>query len=306
MTALSHEDRQSESFALALLLVAPLLMASNPVMGRAAVEFVPPLALAFWRWLLCFLILLPLTWRSLRRHQGVFRQHGGLILLLGALGMGISGGFVYVGVQYTTATNASIIYAASPVMMLIIAAFLDREVIRPQQIIGILLSLIGVATIIGQGDWRALLAIEFNVGDIWVLGAATSWAFYSVLIRRLSNLVPTFTLFAAIILAGVVVLAPFYIWEMASGQVMQLTVATLLSLAGVVLIASLFAFTAFQKGIAVIGAARAGPFMYLMPVYGAGLAVMFLGERFELFHAIGLCLILPGVALASLKRRTSE
>ncbi len=305
MTALPESDRQSEGFALALLMVAPLLMASNPVMGRAAVEFVPPLALAFWRWLLCFIILLPLTWRSLRRHQDVLKQHGGLILLLGALGMGVSGGFVYVGVQYTTATNASIIYAASPVMMLIIATFLDRETIQTRQIVGIVLSLIGVATIIGKGDWQALLAIEFNVGDIWVLGAATSWAFYSVLIRRLSNLVPTFTLFAAIILAGVIVLAPFYLWESATGQTMTLNGATILSLAGVVLIASLFAFTAFQKGIAVIGAARAGPFMYLMPVYGAGLAVLFLSERFELFHAIGLCLILPGVALASLKRRAT-
>lgn len=305
MTALSHSERQSEGFALALLMIAPLLMASNPVMGRAAVEFVPPLALAFWRWLLCFIILLPLTWRSLRRHQAVLKQHGGLILLLGALGMGVSGGFVYVGVQYTTATNASIIYAASPVMMLIIAAYLDRETIQTRQIIGIVLSLIGVATIIGKGDWQALLAIQFNAGDLWVLGAATSWAFYSVLIRRLSNLVPTFTLFAAIILAGVIVLAPFYLWETATGHAMSLNGATILSLAGVVLIASLFAFTAFQKGIAVIGAARAGPFMYLMPVYGAGLAVLFLGERFELFHAIGLCLILPGVALASLKRQAT-
>lgn len=302
-TAASGAGRSSENFALLLLAFAPLLMASNPVMGRAAVEHVPPMALAFWRWFFCFVVILPWTWRSLQKNAATLWANAKLISLLGALGMGISGGFVYVGVQHTTATNASIIYAISPVLMLLISAWLDKAVVRPRQIIGIALAIAGVVTIVGQGDWRELIAVRFNPGDIWVLGAATSWAFYSVLIRRLSHLLPTFTLFAAIILAGVIVLAPFYAWETAAGRPAAFNAATLISLSGIVLIASVFAFTTFQKGIEIIGAARAGPFMYLMPVYGAGLAVLFLGEAVELFHIVGLALILPGVGLASLKTK---
>ena len=291
----------AEWAAFGLLLLAPLLMASNPVLGRVAVETVPPVALAFWRWTLSFAILLPWTWRSLRRHRPYLRAHLWTLLLLGALGMGISGAVVYIGLQHTTATNASIIYAFSPVLILIIAAAWDRTAITPRQALGVLIAIAGVVTIISRGQWQAIAAIQFNIGDLCILAGAVSWAVYSVVIRHVSGAMPTFTLFAAIILAGMIVLLPFYLLETVLGAPAAFDRRTVVSVAAVALIASVFAFSAFQKGIAVLGPARAGAFMYLMPAYGAGLAVLFLGETFHLFHAAGLAFILLGVTLASLK-----
>lgn len=272
-------------------------------MGRAAVETVPPVALAFWRWSLSFLILLPWTWRSLYRHRALLRANVWIILILGILGMGVSGAVVYIGLRYTTAMNTSIIYSFSPVLILVLTAIIDRKPIRLVQGIGIVMAFVGVMTIIAKGDWRAFAAIEFNIGDLCILAAAIGWAFYSILLRRFSGKLPTFTLFSAVILAGVIVLAPFYALETARGEPMVFDKTTVISIVAVALIASVFAFSAFQKGIDIVGAPRAGAFMYLIPAYGAVLAMVFLGEVFQGFHAVGLCLILPGVGLASLGPR---
>lgn len=288
-----------ERLALALLLAAPLLISSNPIIGRAAVDIVPPVALAFWRWAVAALILLPFTWFGLVRHATVLRRHILLIGLLGSLGMGVCGAFVYIGLQHTTATTASIIYAISPVMMLVIVWLFEREPIRLHQIIGVTIAIVGVLVIVSRGALDQLLAITFNIGDLWVLGSAASWAVYSVLLRRLTGLLPTFTLFTAIVLAGVLSLAPFYAIETAMGRPVVWNQEAAISIAGVALLASVLAFSAFQKGIALVGAARSGPFMYLMPVYGVILATLFLGEAFAIFHGAGLLLVISGVALAS-------
>lgn len=292
-------------FAILLLLTAPLMMAANGIIGRAAVETVPPVALAFWRWTISFFILLPWTGRSLLQHARLLRQNLWTLLLLGALGMGVSGAVVYIGLVHTTATNTTIIYAFSPVMILLLSSAVDRRPIAPRQVLGVVLAIAGVMTIISRGRWQTIAGIEFNIGDLCILAAAIGWAVYSVVIRRFNGQMPTFTLFSAVILAGMVVVAPFYALETALGAPMVFDQRTLISIVAVALICSVFAFSAFQKAIAVVGAARAGASMYLIPAYGVVLAVLFLGEQFRAFHAAGLALLLPGVALASLKPPTS-
>lgn len=292
--------------AYVLLMLAPLFMASNVVIGRAASDTVPPVGLAFWRWLLAVLILLPFAWSGLRRHLPTLRREWRAVLALGAIGMGICGSFVYVGLEHTTATNAGLLYAVSPVLIVIIAAIWLGERVTALQAAGIALALLGVVVILTAGRPGAILTLDVNVGDLWVLGAVVGWAVYSVLLRRFPVAMPTIPLFAAIAGAGVICLAPFYAAETLAGAPVRFTVETLVSVAALALVASVLAFSSYQKGVAVIGPSRAGPFMYLMPVYGAVLAVIFLGEQFELFHAVGLALIVPGVAIASLRRRRHQ
>ena len=293
----------SAVLAYGLLLVAPLMMSSNVVIGRAAADLMPPVGLAFWRWTLAFVLMLPLAGTGLWRYRHTLRREWPVLLVLGALGMGVCGAFVYVGVKTTTATNAGLIYAASPALILLIAAVFQGEAVRPRQIAGIVLAAAGVAAILARGDVSALLALRFTIGDFWVLGATIAWAVYSVLLRRRALAMPTFVLFAAITAAGVVCLAPFYVVETLAGRPVVWTSEALLSVAGVAVFASVLAFSSYQKGVTLIGPARAGPFMYLMPAYAAVLAMLFLGERLALFHMIGFGLILSGVMLASAPAR---
>ncbi|MEM7441756.1 MAG: DMT family transporter [Pseudomonadota bacterium] len=301
MDAAQSSGRQA--WAYLLLILSPLFMASNVVFGRDAVETVPPIGLAFWRWVLAFAILLPFAWPGLRRHGTSLLRAWPLLLVLGALGMGVCGAFVYIGLQHTTATHAGLIYAASPIFILIIGAVFIGERLSLIQCLGVVLAVFGVVVILTHGAPQQLLSFRVNVGDVWVLVATVAWAVYSVLLKRKSLSVPTIPLFAAIALAGVICLAPFYVWETLAGRPVVPTTDALTSVLAVAFIASVLAFGAYQQGIAVIGPSRAGMFMYLMPVYAALLAIVFLGERFELFHLVGLGFILPGLVLATLVPR---
>ncbi|MEQ9814997.1 MAG: DMT family transporter [Azospirillaceae bacterium] len=292
-----------EGWAYLALSLSPFFMTSNVVIGRAVVGTVPPIGLAFWRWVLAALILLPFAYAGIRRHRRELVRQAPLVLLLGALGMGICGAVVYAGLADTTATNAGLIYAASPMLICLLAAVFLRERITPRQLAGIVLAAIGVVTVLTRGSPEALLEFRFNPGDLWILVAVVSWAIYSLLIRRLSHL-PTITVFAVVALAGVVVLAPFYAVETAIGRPFEPSWEGLLSVAGVALFSSVLAFSTYQHGIAVIGPSRAGVFMYGFPVTAALMAVIFLGEAFRLFHLAGLCLILPGVVMATLPGET--
>ncbi len=289
--------------AYGLLLMAPLMMASNVVIGRAAAEVMPPVGLAFWRWSLALALMLPLAGAGLWRHRRALIRQWAVILVLGALGMGVCGAFVYIGLKTTTATNAGLIYAASPALILLIGAMFRGEAVRFRQLAGIVLAIAGVAAILARGDLAALMALRFTVGDLWVLGATIAWAIYSVLLKRRALALPTFVLFAAISAAGVLCLLPFYIAETMAGQAVVWTREALMSVAGVAVFASVLAFSSYQKGVTLIGPARAGPFMYLMPAYAAVLAMLFLGERLALFHFVGFALILTGVMLASARIR---
>ena len=285
--------------AYALLLIAPLMMSSNVVIGRAAAEVMPPVGLAFWRWSLALVLMLPVAGAGLWQYRRTLRRQWALLLLLGALGMGVCGAFVYIGLKTTTATNAGLIYAASPALILLIAALFQGEAVRPRQIAGIVIAIAGVAAILARGDPAALLALRFTIGDLWVLCATIAWAVYSVLIKRQSLAMPTFVLFAAIAAAGVLCLAPFYVAETLAGQPVVWTPEALMSVAGVAVFASVLAYSGYQKGVTLIGPSRAGPFMYLMPAYAAVLAMLFLGERLALYQMVGFALILGGVTLAS-------
>ncbi|HYD66382.1 DMT family transporter [Azospirillum sp.] len=284
----------------ALFFVTSAFMASNVVIGRAAAHIVPPVGLAFWRWALAFLIILPFAMPGLWHHRRALKAAGRRLLVLGALGQGICGAVVYMGLERTSATNAGLIYATSPIMILLIAAVALGEAVRPRQVAGILLALAGVLAILARGDVDALLRLAFNQGDLLVLAGAVAWAVYTIMLRGSRTPVPVVPMFAANALAGVVVLAPFYLAETLLDRAVVLSGEAMLRIGGVALFASVLAFTTYQKCIALLGPSRAGAALYVMPLWASLLAWALLGEAPQLFHLAGAALILPGVLLATL------
>lgn len=294
---------RGERIAYALLAVAPAFFASNILIARATADFIPPIALAYWRWFLVFLLLLPLAGAGLWRQRHAALAEWRVLLLLGTLGMGVCGAFVYIAADTTTATNIGLIYSTSPVFIGLFAALLFGERLNARQLLGAALALAGVLVLIAKGDPDVLLGLRFVAGDLWVAASTLCWALYSVVLRYAPSRLDGLTRFAAICLCGVLVLLPFHLWEalaVAAPRLDGRTVGYVLLLA---LVAGFAAYQAYGLIQQALGAARTGLLMYLIPLYTAGLAVLLLGEALRPYHLLGAALVVPGLLLATLSAR---
>jgi len=285
-----------------LLALAQLLWAGNFVLGRAVSARVPPVALAFWRWAVALLILLPLAWRHLRAGWPALRGALPILLALGILGVGNFNTMVYVGLGQTTATNAALLNSACPAFILAIGPFLGGPRPRGRQAAGIALSLLGVLAIVARGDPRTLLQLTFARGDAWVLAAVLSWACYTVLLARRPAGVHPLALLTVLVAIGLAWIAPFYALEAWRGARLTLDRPTLASLAYVGVLASVVAYLAWNQGVAELGADRSSAFLHLLPAFATVLAAVLLGEAFRWFHAAGVALVLLGVRVAAARR----
>jgi drug/metabolite transporter (DMT)-like permease len=285
-----------------LLVAATLLWSGNFVLGRAVHGRIPPVALAFWRWAVALAVLLAISAPRVRAQWPALRRHWRVLVPLGILGVGNFNTMVYLGLQETTATNAVLLNSACPAFILAIAFASGGGRPAARQVLGIATSLAGVAVIVSRGDPGALLALSFNRGDAWVLGAVLSWAFYTVLLARRPAGVDPAVLLTALVAVGLAWIAPFYAWEAAQGARMTWDAVAVGSVLYVAVFASLVAYAAWNRAVAEVGASRAGVFLHLMPAFGTVLAVAFLGESFRGFQAAGIALVLLGVTLAGTPR----
>ncbi len=288
------------SNAYVLLSITALCWAGNFVVGRGIYEEVPPVALATIRWTGAFLVALPFAYKHLARDWPTIKEHWVIIVILGVVGVGTFNTLVYTGVNYTTAINGLIMNSASPVFMAIMAFVLFKERISAFQSFGISVSIIGVLVIVSRGNFSSLGNLTFNIGDIYVLAAFFVWAFYTVMLRlrpaihELSFLTATFFL-------AIFANLPFLFLEMWSGRYVQLSPQSLGGLFYVIVFPSLIAYLFYNRGIELIGANRGGAFLHVVPLFGAVMAVLFLGERLQFFHIIGFATIIAGVVMTTRK-----
>jgi drug/metabolite transporter (DMT)-like permease len=270
-------------------------------MGRSVVAEVGPWTLAFLRWSGAFLILLPFSMGSLRASGAALRAEASTIAVLAFLGMWVCGGLVYAALHHTTATNATLIYAAANVLILLLEWAFRGRPIGPREFLGTALALGGVA-VVARGSAGAA-GISFNPGDLLIAAAAIAWAVYSVVLKRPGlTAIPGLALFAAVMIVGAAMLAPMMAWEMFSGRALPQTAHAWLAVAGVALFPSVGAFFGYQYGVRRFGPATMAMTAYLWTPFGILLAVVFLGESLQSHHFVGLALILPGVVLATARR----
>ncbi|MEM6664786.1 MAG: DMT family transporter [Pseudomonadota bacterium] len=296
--------------AYAILAVMPLMFSSNLIIGRAAVDEMGPATLAFWRWGLSAMVLAPVAVLALRKQANATPTTAGLqaalplLPLLGFLGMSICGTFVYVALTMTSATNATLIYTVSPVFVVLLERIFRGRELRLRESVGISVAVLGVAVIVLRGEFSALLRLDFNIGDVLILGAAFSWAVYSVLMKRdaMSRL-PTSVAFTLVAAFGAAIILPSYLLEARAFGYFPQSASAWMSVAGVVLFASIGAFTAYQYGVKRVGPAVTSIFLYLLPAYGMGMAILFLGEIPRAYHGVGLVAVMAGVALATWPRK---
>ncbi|MCU0986517.1 MAG: DMT family transporter [Acetobacteraceae bacterium] len=286
-----------------LLAAACLFWAGNFVLGRAAVGEVPPVGLAFWRWVLAGAVLAPFAARPLWQARGAIMARAPLFLALGLFGVGSFNTLTYIALIWTEAINAALTNSLIPVAIIIAALVLDRERPARMQIAGLSLSLVGVMVIIARGDAASLAGLRVNSGDLLMLVAVIAWGLYTVLLRRvpeaLRSALGPMGLLGATIVFGLPMIWLCRLLELHQGGLAMPTDAASLALvAYTALFASIASYLCWNGGVALIGPAAAGPYLHLMPPFSAALAVPLLGEAVRPFHAVGLMLIVAGVALA--------
>lgn len=281
------------------LTVTALLWSSNFVIGRAVQGSVTPATLNFLRWALALLVLLPVTLVDLRRHRSVLLRHWRLIALLGLTGIAAFQTLCYFALTRTTALNTILLVSLAPLATVVLSRLALGERIGRAQALGLLISLGGAVVLILRGDVDAIAELRFNTGDLWMLLAVGLWTVYSVLLRGRPTELPPLALHTASVGAGTLWMLPLFGWEAAHGSGLPTAPSLWLAIGFVAVFSSAIAHALWVRGVAAIGPNRASVFIHLMPLFGAMLAVTFLGETLATYHAVGAALVLCGVVLTS-------
>jgi len=273
-------------------------MASNLIVARGGVEFVPPISLAFWRWTFVFLLLLPFTFFSLKKNFNVIKKEYKQLFFLGLMGCGVCGAFPFLAGKTTSVTNMGIIYTSSPVFIIIISAIFFHEKVNFFRIIGLLSCLSGVFLIIIKADLNLLFNLNFTIGDLWILAAAIGWALYSIYLFYWKSELSIFNRFTMISFFGAISLFPFYLMEEIYFEKTNFNYSFLFWSLFAAISSSIIAFTLYTKTQQKLGASLTGFTLYIFTIYAAIYGFILFDESLETFHFIGTILVFIGVYLA--------
>lgn len=283
--------------------LATAIWSGNFIVARGLHEVLPPVSLAFYRWTVALVVVFPLAARALYRERKVVQDNIGFLFLASLFGVTIFNTLIYIAAQSTTAINLSLIAITFPVFIIIFSRIFFAEAITMAKVSGIVVVSCGVVLLLTKGDISQLSQISFAIGDFWMLIAAITFAIYSVLLRKkpvglgaLSFQLITFGL-------GIIMLAPFYIWEISSLPMPEITLGTVGSIVYIGVFASLVAYVLWLKAIILIGPSHAGMIYYSLPLFCGILAYMMLDEEIGLIHLGATILIIGGIVLANYKKQ---
>ena len=273
-------------------------MATNLIIARGGVEYVPPISLAFWRWFIVFLILIPFFFEEIFKKKNNLKKEIWKLFFLGLMGCGVCGAFPFIAGMSTTLANMGIIYTSSPIFIIILSLIFFKEKINSSRIIGLLLCIVGVITIISKGKIDLLINFKFTSGDLWMVGSALGWAIYSIYLLNWKSNFTLMARFTLIAFFGALSLMPFYVIEevyffdtIFNSNFLFWTLFAAISL-------GIIAFTLYTKVQKYVGASLAGFVLYLYSVYSAIYGIIFFNEVLLSFHFFGAGLVFTGVYLA--------
>ena len=277
-------------------------MASNLVVARGGVEYVPPISLAFWRWFFVFLILLPFTYQIIFKNFKFLKKEYKKLFFLGATGCGVCGAFPFMAGMTTTVANMGIIYTSSPIFIILISSYFYKERLNAFQFLGLGLCFIGVISIIAKGEISLLVSLKFTSGDLWMLGAAIGWALYAVLLLNWKSKFNLFSRFTIIAFFGAVSLLPFSLIEnyfirpvVFNDKFYFWTIFAAIS-------PGIIAFSLYAQAQKYLGASITGFTLYVFTIYGAFYGIFIFGEQLKSYHYYGATLVFLGMFFVRKKK----
>ena len=290
--------RNKNYFPYILLFAQPVFMATNIIVARGGVEYVPPISLAFWRWLTVFLLLLPFFYKEIIKNKKSFNKEFWKLFFLGSMGCGVCGAFPFIAGMSTTMANMGIIYTSSPIFIIILSVMFFNDKINFSRITGLVLCLIGVLAIISKGNLNLLINFKFTSGDLWMIGAAVGWAVYSIYLLNWKSKFSLMARFTLIAMFGTISLFPFYILE----EIFYFNTAFNSNFLFWVLFAAIspgiIAFTLYTKVQKYLGASLTGFTLYIFSIYSAIYGIILFDEALLNFHYFGAAFVFAGVYLA--------
>jgi len=270
-------------------------MASNLIVARGGVEFVPPISLAFWRWFFVFLILIPFTYQSIFKNIKYLKKESKKLFFLGAMGCGVCGVFPFIAGITTPIANMGIIYTSSPIFIILISSYFYKESLNTIQLLGLVLCFVGVISIIAKGDLSLLISLKFTSGDLWMLGAAVGWALYAVLLHNWKSKFTLFSRLTIIAFFGAITILPFSLIEnyfvrpvIFNNNFYFWTIFAAIS-------PGIIAFALYAQAQKYLGASITGFTLYLYTVYGAFYGIVIFGEQLKSYHYYGALLVFAGM-----------
>ena len=290
--------RKNNFYPYLLLFIQPIFMASNIIVARGGVEYVPPVSLAFWRWLTVFVILMPFFFDEIFRKKKQFKKEFFKLFFLGLMGCGICGAFPFIAGMSTTMANMGIIYTSSPIFIIVLSVLFFGDKINLSRIIGLVLCLSGVLIIICKGDLTYLINFKFTSGDLWMLGAAIGWAVYSIFLINWKSSFSLMARFTLIAFFGAISLFPFYLIEESYFFNTTFNNNFIFWVLFAAISPGIIAFTLYTKVQKYVGASLAGFTLYIFSIYSAIYGIILFDETLLSFHYYGAGLVFIGVYLA--------
>jgi len=288
--------------AYSLLVLAALFWSGNFIVGKFATLFqIPPLTLNVFRWISVWLILMPFTYKEIYNNLPVIKKNWLVISFMGVITISTFNSVVYFALNYTQVINAVLMLAAIPAATIVLSSLMNIEKTNIFQIIGLFLSIIGIGSIISNGDIQKITSLSFNKGDLWMLVCVITWALYSTLLKKNNFKFSQFSLIQLMVSAGILFLIPQFFYEKAIGLEVNFNKAFFLILFYVVVFPAIAAYYCWQKGIEIIGPNRATMFIQLMPLFSAVMAIIIFKEKFEFYHFVGATFIVSGIYLSNKK-----
>ena len=283
-----------------MLVCASLFWAGNFMVGKYAfLTEIPPLSLVFYRWSLVWIILLPFTYKEIIKHKDTILNNLPLLFFLGLTSVGLFNSFTYLSLIHTQVINASLFNTAIPAIIILLCFLFKIEKTNKFQILGLIISVCGILAIITKLKLTILLSLNFNKGDLIMIGGVITWGVYSTLLKKKKFNLPLLTLVHIICTFGLISVLPQFLYELSNGQVIQFDTNLFYTLIFLALFPSIGSYYCWAGAVSIIGANRAGIFLSLIPLFSTIMAIPFYKEQFQFFHLIGAILIVLGLFLSN-------
>jgi drug/metabolite transporter (DMT)-like permease len=283
-----------------MLVCASLFWAGNFIVGKYAfLTDIPPLSLVFYRWTLVWFILLPFTYKEIIKYKDIILKNLPLLFLLGFTSVGLFNSFTYLALIHTQVINASLFNAAIPAIIILLCLLFKVEKTNKFQILGLIISVLGIITIITKLNLDILLSLNFNKGDLIMVGGALTWGIYSTLLKRKKFTLPLLTLVHVICTLGLISVLPQFLYEYTNGQVIKFDINLVYTLIFLALFPSIGSYYCWAGAVSIVGANRAGISLSLIPLFSTIMAIGIYDEKFQFFHLIGAILIILGLLLSN-------
>lgn len=298
----THHQRQIV-VGISLAVLATFIWSGNFIIARGVIKDIPPVTLAFYRWLTATIIILPFAWKYFLTELKVIRERFFFFLLAAATGVSMFNTFVYIAGHYSTAINMAILgTCTSPIISVILARIFLRERVPALRIIGMLVCISGILILLSKGNFQNLVSFKFTKGDWWILAAALTFAIYNTSVRKKPAAMHPVNFLFVIFLLGTMILLPFYLFELKNEGGFAFNGFNLSAILYLGIGASVICFLIWNKAIAALGSGRTALFGNLIPVFSSIEAVFLLDEKITSIHIISFILVVAGLVIANLKK----